>query len=230
MKKKLSFPLFLPFKERTYSIQGYIQDTENFVDNKGYIDSTTGIVYICSKNNPPVHKDVPIIYVTEHDGNKKELGLEEVENEQTMSVFKETSLYSLSMDTIIENTTGNEVLYNEEALADMNAATSVFVPVINETDDPLKKIIKQTIISKQIDINRLKCIMPKKYGLTNMKSALVGKTKMSIPNFNIWCELLGVDYEIHIKDNGSDHHNPLYEDLHYYSKSNRLVEVLDSEK
>ena len=107
----------------------------------------------------------------------------------------------------------------------MNAATSIFVPTINEYDDPLKKLIKQVIISKKIDINRLKHRMPQKYGLTNMKSALVGKTKMSINNFNVWCELLGITYEVIITDNGSDSQNPLPNVIHYASDSDRIIET-----
>ena len=88
----------------------------------------------------------------------------------------------------------------------------------------LKKIVKQLIISKKIDINRLKHKLPEKYGLTNMKSALIGKTKMSINNFNMWFELLGATYEITVTDNGTDTQNPLIGQIRYSSDTNRLVE------
>ena len=203
----MDFPAYLPFKgERTYSIVGYIQDGIDYQDNKGYIDEKSGKIYICSRFNAPCHLDVPILYVNE-DGsiNKKK----EVLSPQTKEIFRKEYLYKLDVNGIINNTGENEELYNEEALADMNAATSVFVPIINENDDPLKKLIKQAIIDKKIDINRLKHKMPQKYGLTNMKSALIGKTKMSISNFNIWCELLGISYYIELGNNGTDNINPL---------------------
>ena len=46
MKKE--FPMFLSFNnDRTYSIQGYIGEVDEYKDNKGYIDSNTGKIYIC---------------------------------------------------------------------------------------------------------------------------------------------------------------------------------------
>lgn len=214
------FPIsYLPYKDRTYAVLGYIGEVDDYKDNKGYIDRKTGKIYICSKNSEPVHQDVPILIVKDDAIEKKECNLTLSEE-----CFKESKLYNLDYENIKNNTSPDKELYNEEALADMNAASSVFIPTINDDDDPLKKIIKQTIISKQIDINRLKHKMPQKYGLTNMKSALVGKTKMSIVNFNIWCELLGITYNITITDNGTDNQNPLNSILYYSSDNNRLTE------
>lgn len=219
----LNFPMYLPFKgERTYSVVGYIGEVETYKDNKGYIDKKSGNIYICSKDEKPIHNDVPILFIDKSD---KVINKKDVLNPQIQSVFKETSLYDLSVKHIADTTDENEELYNEEALADMNAATSVFIPTINEEDDPLKKLIKQVIISKKIDINRLKHKMPQKYGLTNMKSALVGKTKMSISNFNVWCELLGVNYEVIMSDNGSDNVDPLKSVIHYTNDTNQIIET-----
>ncbi len=216
-----NFPLYLPFRgDRTYSILGYIGQVDTYIDNKGYIDEPTGKIYICSKDKPPVHDDTPVIYVKD-DGTYT---LKDVNAPQVAEVFRDAYLYDLSMPTILNTTKEHEVLYNAEALADMNAATTVFIPTINETDDPLKKIVKQLIISKKIDINRLKHKLPEKYGLTNMKSALIGKTKMSINNFNMWFELLGATYEITVTDNGTDTQNPLIGQIRYSSDTNRLVE------
>ena len=160
-------------------------------------------------------KSIKIVFSFKGPQLKKK---KEVHSPQTKEIFHKEYLYKLDMTGIINNTNENEELYNEEALADMNAATSVFVPIINENDDPLKKLIKQAIIDKKIDINRLKHKMPQKYGLTNMKSALIGKTKMSISNFNIWCELLGISYYIELGNNGTDDINPLPHPISFSSE------------
>ena len=216
---------YLSYKgERTYSILGYIDEVDEYIDNKGYIDKSTGKIYICSKDKEPVYTDVPILKITKTD-NGIEKELIDVSNPDIAKLFKEESLYRLDLGHISENTTGDEVLYDEEMLLDMNVSTNIFVPIINDTDDSLKKIIKQTIISKDIDINRIRHRMPQKYGLTNLKSALNGKTKMSVQSFNIWCELLGIEYEIVVKDTGADTINPLPKPLYYSSKVGRVEEL-----
>lgn len=98
------------------------------------------------ENNPPVHTDVPIMYV-DADGNYT---IKDANAPQILEVFRDAYLYDLSYQSIVNTTKEDEQLYNEEALADINAATTVFVPTINDDDDPLKKIIKQTIISKRL--------------------------------------------------------------------------------
>jgi hypothetical protein len=231
MNEEIQFPCYLQFKDRTYSVQGYIGQVGNYLDNKGYINPKDMQIYICSKDLTPAHNDVPILYV--HKSSKSDengsytiseetLELHPSLNPLTMEAFTVEKMYDLSINSIVDRTRGDEVLYNDEAIRDMNAATSVFVPIINDDDDPLKKIIKQVIISKQIDINRLKHRMPKKYGLTNIKSALIGTTKMSIQNFCIWCELLGIDFTVSVNDNGNDPINPLFKDVVYTSRNNKL--------
>jgi hypothetical protein len=217
------FPKYLKFKNRIYSVMGYISNTSEYEDNKAYI-AEDGYIYVYADGGKPLHKDVP--YMTMDSNNS--LVYTDTTNPSTKEIFKESAdLFSLSLDIIESTTAGDEELYNEEALADMNAATSIFIPTINDNDDPLKKIIKQIIISKRIDINRLKHRMPQKYGLTNMKSALVGKTKMSITNFIIWCELLGVNFEISIGDNGTDVEDPLQHIISFNSIGNTVSEIRD---
>ena len=105
-------------------------------------------------------------------------------------------MIDISLVNIIEKTKPNEVLYDEQEIQDMNSAASFYVPIINDSDDFLKKIVKNTIIAKGIDINRLKGKTDQKYVLPNMKAALENKTKMSVIYFCCWMELLGCDFQI----------------------------------
>lgn len=214
------YPKYLTYKDRTYSVMDDIQLTNEFKDNKGYVDRKTNKIYICAKNNPPKNLDVPILKVDPESGEKTMIPAPE---EEVNNYFITKNLAAVTFANIVDGTNPDDVLYDEEALVDMNAATSLFTPIMDtEKDDPLKQIIKKTILDKKIDINRLKHRLPQKYGLTNLKSALIGKTKMSITNFNIWCELLGIDYEICITDNGSDTENPLEKDIVYTSSNNHI--------
>ena len=206
MEEKIRFPRYLHYgDDNMLTILGYLGDMTTFVDNRGYVDKDTDKVYVYN----PKNKHVPYIIVSD-DGKVTKVDTDlKVYDEY----FKLYNSYENSIYTILSTTPKDAVLYDEEALADMNAATSVFVPEIQPDDDPLKKIIKSAIIKKGIDINRLKCKLPEKYALTNLKSALIGKTKMSISVFQTWCGLLELDFTFTVSDNGNDSINPLLEPI-----------------
>lgn len=206
MEDKIRFPRYLHYgDDNMLTILGYLGNVTTFVDNRGYVDKDTDKVYVYN----PKNKHVPYIIVSD-DGEVTKVDTDlKVYDEY----FKLSNSYENSIYTILSTTPKDAVLYDEEALADMNAATSVFVPEIQPDDDPLKKIIKSAIINKGIDINRLKCKLPEKYALTNLKSALIGKTKMSISVFQTWCGLLELDFTFTVSDNGNDSINPLLEPI-----------------
>lgn len=206
MEEKIRFPRYLHYgDDNMLTILGYLGNVTTFVDNRGYVDKDTDKVYVYN----PKNKHVPYIIVSD-DGEVTKVDTDlKVYDEY----FKLSNSYENSIYTILSTTPKDAVLYDEEALADMNAATSVFVPEIQPDDDPLKKIIKSAIIKKGIDINRLKCKLPEKYALTNLKSALIGKTKMSISVFQTWCGLLELDFTFTVSDNGNDSINPLLEPI-----------------
>ena len=206
MEDKIRFPRYLHYgDDNMLTILGYLGNVTTFVDNRGYVDKDTDKVYVYN----PKNKHVPYIIVSD-DGEVTKV---DTDLKVYDDYFKLSNSYENSIYTILSTTPKDAVLYDEEALADMNAATSVFVPEIQPDDDPLKKIIKSAIINKGIDINRLKCKLPEKYALTNLKSALIGKTKMSISVFQTWCGLLELDFTFTVSDNGNDSINPLLEPI-----------------
>ena len=106
-----------------------------------------------------------------------------------------------------------------------------FLPVVTEgadigpcrpIDDGWKKCIKKSILAKGRDINSLKYMTGDKYTLTNMKTALNNGTRMSVTNFSKWCELLGLDFEIRVMDNGSDPDFPLVNDIVFSSVTGKV--------
>ena len=62
-----------------------------------------------------------------------------------------------------------------------------------------------------------------------MKQALIQKTRMSTTNFMLWAELLGIDFNVIVKDNGRDKISPLKHPLVYDSYKDCIYED-DSEK
>lgn len=196
MSKDIKFPSYLYVgKEKIYSIQGYIDDTTDYIAGKGYIERETGHIYIYADDSDSYH-NIPHFVI--------ENGEVVFKYSEDFDVFNIDNATSYSIKEICDVTTGDEILYNEEALRDMNASTSVYSPTINETDDFLKKSIKHTITSLNKDVNSFKHKLPNKYGITNLKSSLNGTTKTSVPVFLTWAELLGIRFKLTVYDKATD--------------------------
>lgn len=208
---------YINYKDRVVNVIGKYDDFYIHTENKGYVKN--GTVWIYLKKKPLMDKNrYPYIYPS------KDGGIEYSKpSKETMEGFSEKNIYDLSLLTIVEQTKDSDVMYNEQAINDLNNAASKYVPVINDTDDYLKKIVKEAIVRKNVDINRLKCKMAVSYNLLNMKQALEKSTKMSVVYFASWMEILGLDFEIKIKDNGQDKIDPLQETLVYSSAIDRVV-------
>lgn len=214
--KELNFPLYLygENNENVYAILNYLTHNVVFEDGKGYIDPETSEIRIF-KRSPQKHTKIPCFWY--------ENGLIKFNSvsEKTRDHFNAKNLSDYSYDIIVKSTKEGEELYDEKAIADMNDAASVYHPIINEDDDFLKIAVKTTIQMKGIDINRLKCKLDTKYGLTNLKAALIGKTRMSVANFTTWMELLGCDFDLIIRDDGRDHIDPLRKEIKYSNVTNK---------
>ena len=101
----------------------------------------------------------------------------------------------------------------------INNNSEIFTPTIRPEDDFLKYIVKKAILDKKINLKNYKDRFTNEYALNNMKSGLSKSTKMTVPNFIKWCEILGLDWEMTIKDNGDDTINPLSENIFVSNKT-----------
>lgn len=226
MKKgtSIKFPQYVSGNARAVSVVGYITDTNfNYEDGKGYLDDS-GYVWIFCKNGKPKNSDeYPYFWIEDENI------MYSIPDDEIRDKFNIDNMIDISLVNIIEKTKPNEVLYDEQEIQDMNSAASFYVPIINDSDDFLKKIVKNTIITKGIDINRLKGKTDQKYVLPNMKAALENKTKMSVIYFCCWMELLGCDFQIDIIDNGLDSANKLKTDLIYTSNTDKVYKSINGD-
>lgn len=206
------------------NIDDMSNDYEHLIPNKGYVMDDYVYVYTDSKQHKSIG-DVPILTISKSGDTYTVTRKPSKIN--SMEVFSVKNLTPMDAKAISDSLVEGEKLYDERELNDMNMASSVFVPEINETDDFLKKVIKQTIINKHIDISRLKSHLTKSYGLSNMKQALVLSTRMSTNVFVSWAELLGIDFTVTVKDNGRDTITPLKHPLTYTSYSDKVIEDLE---
>lgn len=214
----MHFPLYIATKDATFTVLGAIGYVTDYVPGKAYA-AEDGYAYVYHEKKPKKSQRVPIFWFEDGEpvllksGNFSEISYR----------FELDNLRDYSLCKIVKDSDPNEKLFDAEAISDMIDAASVYKPIINETDDALKKCVKSAINAKDIDINRLKSTMDKKYMLSNLRQALTGKTKMSITNFNIWMESLGLSYDIIIYDNKTDPYNPLKQPLRYSSKRDAVI-------
>ncbi len=226
----MKFPQYVSTSERTVSVVGMVdkskEEKENgvFLDGKGYIDEDENIWIYCGAGKPKNPNAYPYFWLNE-DGEK-----EFSEPQENMKkAFNAVNMKDMSLEVIVDKTNENEELFDEEAINDMNAAAAFYVPQIRESDDFLKKTVKNTIIAKGIDINRLKVKTEQKYILPNMKAALDNKTRMSVMYFCCWMELLGCDFQISVSDNGTDETDPLKGELVYLSDKDKVYRNIKGE-
>lgn len=127
-------------------------------------------------------------------------------------IFHIDNILYIDAESLLNQVTSNieDFVLDEdiELLAD-NAES--FMPALKDDDDFLKRVIKLAIIQKQMNLNNYKSKVDSKWGLTNMKSSLTKTTKMTIRYFMQWLEVLGLDFEIVLTDNGTDKIRPLKE-------------------
>lgn len=194
------------------------QDGKGYIDNEGYV-----WIYCLNKPAKACRNEYPYFW------KNKNMELEfSNPTQEILDGYCLEKIKDLSKVSVIQETKDDEQLFNEEEINDVNAATSFYVPLLKESDDFLKKVVKATIILKKIDINRLKVKTEQKYILPNMRSVLDTDTKMSTVNFIRWMELLGCSFDIIINNDGSDTEllkNPII----YQSHRDSLGEIIEGE-
>jgi len=207
---------FINSKDRVVNVIGPFNEEEEHIENKGYVKD--GYVWIYLKKKPLIDKNkYPYVYPVENGYEFSN------PSKETMEGFSEKNINDLSLMNIVKQTKPTDVMYNEQAINDLNNAASRYIPIVHDDDDYLKKIVKEAIIRKNVDINRLKSKMQVSYNLLNMKQALEKSTKMSVVYFMLWMEILGLDFEIKVKDNGQDRIDPLKDPLIYFSAIDTVV-------
>jgi hypothetical protein len=175
-----------------------------------YIDGDYVYVYRGKKEKFKRTEIVPGIY-------KNKRGLYEFVHPETK---KEKEEYSI--DNVVELDTNKifeEVSEKQENFIDpedieiINNNSEIFVPTFREDDDFLKYIVKKAILDKKVNLKNYKDKFPNQYALNNMKSGLNKETKMTVTNFKSWCEILGLEWEMTVRDNGTDRLSPLPESI-----------------
>ena len=156
------------------------------------------------------------------DGDVTEPGLynkdgeiiEFVPSEYEYDHYRISRIKELNIDKIFENITNHEEDFVQpEDIEAINNNTEIYIPTLKDDDDFLKYLVKKIIIEKKINLKNYKGRFSNNYALTNMKSGLNRSTKMTVTNFKMWCEILGIRWEMVVEDSGEDKLSPLKEPI-----------------
>ena len=94
----------------------------------------------------------------------------------------------------------------------------VFMPVLDQDDDPLERVIKLMLRHMKLVLNDYRHQFGKKHALDNIKSALNGQTKnMSILKFLTWCDIFDLKWEVMLVNSSYDVPKPLESPIIIYS-------------
>lgn len=232
----------LNYKDRTFMVAGYLKDYKltyediigeldeskkeltvaDFKENRGYVDND-GYVWIY-RETPKKTEKLPWFTVeADPDAGKPKLVFNPVRTGYEKSDFYISRVGDWTAKAIIDDTTDKPVEYDESVLTSIARATSVVSPTIEPTDDFLKKLVKQAIISKHVNVKKYNVKVPKSYYLSNLINGLTNTTKTGPLTFLQWMELLDCDFEIKVFDNGGDRDDPLPEPITYNSVKDKII-------
>ena len=216
----ISLPSVLPLEGRMFLVLDDIKPDVVFKEGKGYLYDDYVWVFETKKPNS---SQFPYFW---YEHGKIIFGKIRPELKES---FKASNCVNLSYINMVNTTNPNKELYDEDVYAAMNAATTIFKPIINEKeDDPLKKLIKTAILSKDVNIRKYTTKFDKPYELSNKITTLTGKTAISIKNWIIFMDMLGLKYEVKISDSGFDPSDPLRKPLIYKSETDKIYEQDES--
>lgn len=123
------------------------------------------------------------------------------------STEEEKKYYSYN-DKICSTTTNdiiNKINNKEVEVFIMPESSKAFCPEITESDDILKRLMKQVIISKGIDIDRFKYRFVDKNALFNFKQVLKGDNRLSMLLFDRGVEAFNLKYTIILEEDSGEH-------------------------
>lgn len=181
------------------------RDIDSLIVDTGYIFNGSDIVYVYRGKFTKESK-APGIYL-----KNGKLHFIEPSDRRVFSIF---NIKEYSPERIFDEITKNmDSFISPEDIEIINNNSEKFIPTIKDSDDFLKVIIKKAIIDKKINLKNYKDSFKNQHMLTNLKSALGKSTKMTVTNFKIWCEALGLNWEIVITDSGADKISPLEDDI-----------------
>ena len=185
---------------------------EDYYQNeKGYVDLSTNAVWIYSET--PVLRTQGVHYpYFWFDETRIQVSTIDREMLERCSV---NQIRNMNLKAMIQMVSNNQELANDRIRELLSAGSSMVLPIIKVKDDALKKMVKAELREIMMSVSNLP-IVDTQHQVANMRSALLNDTKMSVPYFHRWRELMDRDAFIvtanKIPDANGSYHALIYTD------------------
>ena len=162
---------------------------EDYYQNeKGYVDLSTNAVWIYSEN--PVLRTQGVHYpYFWFDETRIQVSTIDREMLERCSVDQ---IRNMNLRAMIHLVSDNQEPANDRIRELLSAGSSMVLPIIKVKDDALKKMVKAELREIMMSVSNLP-IVDTQHQVANMRSALLNDTKMSVPYFHKWRELMDRD-------------------------------------
>lgn len=188
---------------------------------KGYIDLSTNAVWIYSED--PVLRTQGVHYpYFWFDGTRVQVSTIDREMLDRCSVDQ---IRNMNLRAMIKLVSDNQDPANDRIRELLSAGSSMVLPIIKVKDDALKKMVKAELREIMMSVSNLP-IVDTQHQVANMRSALLNDTKMSVPYFHKWRELMDRDAYI-ITANKTPDANGSYHALIYTDSRDMIGHMPD---
>lgn len=162
---------------------------EDYYQNeKGYVDLSTNAVWIYSED--PVLRTQGVHYpYFWFDETRIQVSTIDREMLDRCSVDQ---IRNMNLRAMIKLVSDNQEPANDRIRELLSAGSSMVLPIIKVKDDALKKMVKAELREIMMSVSNLP-IVDTQHQVANMRSALLNDTKMSVPYFHKWRELMDRD-------------------------------------
>lgn len=175
-----------------YDLALYHESITEFDPQTAYIKGDYFYLYsgildqIIANNKPGIY----------FDPKHKQFVLIEVQTEEEKALYRfETHVQPYKPDEIISLLNSGEI-----SLPPIPESSKVFLPPITENDDILKRLIKQALQEKGVDIDSYKDRFVDKNALFNFKQVLKGDTRLSMLLFDRGLDALNLKCTIILEE------------------------------
>jgi hypothetical protein len=183
--------------EEVYPITLYDESLTEYNENTAYINGNYFYVYRGEKSKsssflkPGIYKD---------PSNNTYFRVDPVSDED-----KETYLAINKIATLDTNEIIKVANLNDDIFTAAPESSKIFMPSLTNSDDILKRLAKQALIHKNIDLDKIKDRFTDKNALFNFKQVIKGDNKLSILIFDRGMDALNLKYTIIVEEKDPEH-------------------------